>query len=102
MTITEIKTLRASPYKTKKQMAEEFSLSPGTIQSRIKEIEQQPRYGKYAVLRDGRIVLVNYLAFIDWLRWRKFLTDKNAKKVVPDYDPQRIAMDIGWYGKENE
>lgn len=103
MTITNLRTISASPYKTKKQIANEFDLSPDTIKTRMHEMEkEEERYGRMAVIRDGGIVLINYLAFLDYISNRTLLTNKNTRKHVPPYDPSQIARDIGWYADLNE
>lgn len=92
-------SIRGYPYMPKDKIAQEFSLSKSTVQNRVREIEQQikaGRYSDYAVIRDGNILLVNVLVFIDYLEYRKMLNDKNAKKQVPDFQPEKIVHILGW------
>lgn len=103
MTIAYMTPMRASPYKTLDDLSDELGVSKVTIHSRKKELEQEKeRYGEYAVIRDSGIVLINYLAWIDFLKYRARLKEKNLRKTVPPYKPLEIAKAIGWYGKENE
>lgn len=102
MTITNLRQISAAPYKTKQQIAKEYDLSPSTVQNRMKEIEQEEaRYGKRAIIRDGGIVLVNYLVFLDYLANRARLKDKNARKYVSPYQPAELARELGWYADED-
>ncbi|MCI9197757.1 MAG: hypothetical protein HFH56_06115 [Lachnospiraceae bacterium] len=92
-------SIRGYPYMPKDKIAQEFSLGKSTVQSRVKEIETQikeGRYNDYAVIRDGGIVLINVLVFIDYLEYRKRLRDKNAKKYVPEFQPEKIVHILGW------
>lgn len=84
------------PYMNKRELSEAFSLSRATIQNRVGEIEASGRYGNYAILRDGRILLVNALVFIDWLRYRRHWQDKNLRKHIPPFDAKQVAAQMGW------
>lgn len=87
------------PYRRKHELAEELGLSRTTVYERCKEIEDQwERYGDFAIIHDGNIVLVNVLAFLDFMRYRKSLLSKNTRKYVPAYEPDRIAEQLGWKG----
>lgn len=67
----------------------------------VKELEQERgRYGDYTVLGDGALKRVNFLAFTDYWQFRKMLQDKNARKHVPVYSPQKVARSLGFYGGE--
>ena len=92
--------IRKYPYRQKKDLAEELGLSRTTIYERCKEIEEEQwdRYGDYAVIRDGHITLINVLAFLDYLKYRDSLIDTNTRKFVPAYDPNKVAMQLGWKG----
>ena len=64
------------PYKSKSALANDLGISKSTVHIRAAELEQQKdRYGDLAVIRDGQIVLINSLAFLDWLRYRRELLD---------------------------
>lgn len=98
-TIMYTESIRGYPYEPKQQLADEFNICKTTVFTRIKEIEKEieaGRYSNYAIIRDGKIVLVNVLVFIDYLTYRGMLRDKNARKHVPPFKPDVIARDIGW------
>lgn len=93
--------LRANPLKTLTDLSEELQISKRTLQRRIAEFEQEKeRYGKYLVIHDGGVVLVNFLAFTDFLYYRKQLLEKNARKYVPMYEPAKVAHELGLYDIE--
>ena len=83
------------PYMNKKRLAETFDISKATVQQRIGEMESCGRYGPYAILRDGQILQINVLAFVDWLKYRRLWQDKNLKKYVPEFVPQKVAESMG-------
>ena len=92
-------SIRGYPYMPKDKIAQEFSISKATVQNRVKEIEGQikeGRYSDYAVIRDGNILLVNVLVLMDYMEYRKMLNDRNAKKYVPDFQPEKIVHILGW------
>lgn len=85
------------PYASKSGIASALSISRSTVHIRAAELEQQKdRYGDLAVIRDGQIVLVNGLCFIDWLRYRRELLDPGLAKFVPPFDPEGLAKSMGW------
>ena len=92
-------SIRGYPYMHKKQLAEEFHISEGTVHNRLREIEDEiksGRYNDYAVIRDGKLVLVNVLVFLDFLKYRKMLQDSHARKYTPDFRPENLVQIIGW------
>lgn len=100
MRITEIREISASPYKTKAEIAEAYSICGRTVKARIDEIEaevKKGRYSKYSILRDGPLLWINILVWIDYMANRQKLLNKNARKFVEPYDPAAIAHEIGWY-----
>lgn len=86
------------PYMKKEVLAQAFGISKSTVHIRSVEMEEKARgrYGPYAVVRDGQVVLVNCLALLDWMKYRKRLLDGRQAKHVPDYDPEKIARGMGW------
>ncbi len=101
MNVVYMTPMRASPYKTLDDLSDELGVSKQTIHARKSELEQEKeRYGEYAVIRDAGIVLINYLAWIDFLKYRQRLREKNARKHVPPYKPLEVAKALGWYGEE--
>ena len=92
-------SIRGYPYRPKQALAEEFGISVGTVHNRLKGLEkeiQEGRYNNYALIRDGGLVLVNVLAFIDYLTYHQMLEDKNARKHTPPFKPDDIVRMIGW------
>ena len=66
---------------------------------RLKEIEDEikkGRYNDYSVIRDGKIVLINVLVFLDFMKYRGMLLDKNARKSAPPFEPAKLIEMIGW------
>lgn len=92
-------SIRGYPYMHKEQLAQEFGICKSTVYNRLNEIRQEMkngRYNDYAVIDDGKLVLVNVLVFIDYLKYRKLLKDKNARKYVPEFQPEKLVQIIGW------
>jgi DNA-binding Lrp family transcriptional regulator len=103
MQITNLIETQGTPYMTKEQLSKNLGVSKGTIQNRIAEIEKEVakgRYGKHSIIRDGGIVLINYLVMIDYLNYRKMLKEKNARKTVPPFNAKEVCEEIGWYKHE--
>ena len=74
-----------------------FDLGKTTVNERIRELEEwidEGRYPRTAVIHDGKIVLVNRLAFVDYLANRQRLMSRNARKMVPPYNPAELAKDL--------
>ena len=100
MTVMQI--MYGNPVMTVKGISEQFHISDRTARKHMKEIEENhERYGDYAVMGEGTPKRVNFLAFSDYWKWKKMLADKNARKHVPEYNPQEIAKAMGFYGKED-
>ena len=98
MTVMQI--MYGNPVMTVKGISEQFHISDRTARKHMKEIEENhERYGDYAVMGEGTLKRVNFLAFSDYWKWKKMLADKNARKHVPEYNPQEIAKAMGFYGK---
>ena len=105
MKITELREISASPYKTKADLAETYKVCVRTVKYRIDEIEEEVKKGRYpshSVLRDGTLLWVNQLVWIDYLANRQKLLNKNLRKYVEPYDPVAIAREIGWYADIEE
>lgn len=97
-----VETIRGYPYMPIEKLANEFSISTGTVRNRLVEVEQEikaGRYSEYSVIRDGKIVLVNALVFIDYMRYRQQLLDKTARKYTPKFKPEELISCIGWSDK---
>lgn len=92
-------SIRGYPYEHKEQIAREFGISKATVDNRLKEIEKEIKNGRYddhAIIRDGKLVLINMIVFIDYLTYRRQLRDRNARKYTPEFRPEKIVRDIGW------
>ena len=92
-------SIRGYPYMRKEQLADEFQISVGTVRTRLFEIEDEikkGRYNDYAVIRDGNIVLINVLVFIDYMTYRRQLLDCNTRKYTPAFHPEKLIQTIGW------
>ena len=92
-------SIRGYPYMKKEQLAKEFQISTGTVRTRLFEIEDQiknGRYNDYAIIRDGNIVLINVLVFIDYLTYRRQRLDSNARTYTPAFHPEKLVQMIGW------
>ena len=89
--ITEV---RGTPYMPRAVLAQQFGISKRTVDERMKEIKKFDRYDEHACIKDGGIVLINYLVFLDYIEKRERI--RNGIK-VEDYDPQKLAKAIGWY-----
>lgn len=92
-------SIRGYPYMHKQQLAKEFKISESTVHNRLRGIEEEiksGRYNDYALIRDGKLVLVNVLVFLDYLKYRKMLQDKYARKYTPEFKPELLVKIIGW------
>lgn len=85
-------------YKTKEELKIEWSICTTTIDTRLKEIEDEVLKGRYptnSVIRDGGIVRVNHLVFIDYMNNRQRLLQPNLRKYVEPFNAFEIAKSIG-------
>lgn len=98
MAVAYVESICGYPYMQKERIAQEFDISPNTVRNRLHEIEEKEhdRYGDYAVIRDGKILLINMLVFLDYMTYRRRLLDKNARKYVPEFSPEKVARMVGW------
>lgn len=99
--MTVIQLMYGNPVMNVKGICEQFHISDRTARKHMKEIEENhERYGNYAVMGEGALKRVNYLAFTDYWKYKNMLADKNARKHVPDYNPQQVAKELGFYGTQ--
>ena len=99
--MTVIKQMYGNPVMSVKGICEQFHISDRTARKYMKEIEiNRDRYGEFAVMGEGPLKRVNYMAFTDYWKYRRMLGDKNARKHTLEYNPQEIAKALGFYGTE--
>ena len=78
-------------YLSVKQLQQMMECSPRHLRGLIeKEKKESERYGRYAVLDSGDL-RVNIFALIDYDKYRKQLSDRNARKVVPEFSAVEIS-----------
>lgn len=97
-----METIRGYPYKKQQDIASEFGIGRTTVYERLKEIEKEisnGRYSDYAIIRDGNIVLVNVLVFLDYMKYRDRLREKNTRKYAPPFNPTELMETCGWQSK---
>lgn len=94
MTVVENGKSFPKLYMTAKQLSEYEGKSPDTYRSIIHEIEYQIRIGRYprSAIGNGKPMDVNYYVYRDYMANREMLMNKNAKKLVPAFNPSEIAM----------
>ncbi len=89
-------------YQNKADIARTFDMSRTNVYAIVSGIEeqiQQGRYNRYAIL-DGEI---NVGVFADYLKYRKRLKDKNARKYVPPFNLyEALQMVYPEEGEEND
>jgi len=76
-----------------KRAREIFSDGRTTFYSKVGEIKEQVkkgRYNRYSVIDDGKI-RVNYFVYYDYCKYRTMLKDRNTAKHVPPFKPEEIA-----------
>ena len=96
----ELKSIFASPFISRKRLAEEMDISCGTVDTIVKELkaEEGKRYKRDTTsIKTGSMIRINYLVFIDYFTYRDRLKDKNLRKGVPEYSPKHWAEQMGWY-----
>ena len=96
----ELLYIFASPFVSRKRLAEELDISTSTVDTIVKELkaEEGKRYKKDTTsIKTGSMIRINYLAFIDYFTYRDRLKEKNLRKGVPEYNPKHWAEQMGWY-----
>lgn len=83
---------------TKKELAKEFGMCERTVQSKIGKIEELQiiRYSPYSVLRSGKTLMCNVVAFFDFLIFESALTDENLKKHAPKFNYEEAKKQLGF------
>lgn len=99
--ITYIEAMYGKPICTIREAADQFGISTRTVRNMLHEMEEhRDRYGDHFVIGDGNLRRVNVLAFCDYFANRAALKDSSLRKKVPAYDPEKVARELGFYGKE--
>ena len=76
-------------YMTKRQLCDELNIGDTTVTQRVAEMEKSGRYAGKDLIRDGRLLWVDWYAFVDWLTVRKQL----KTQPVPPYDRRRAERE---------
>ena len=95
--ITEIRTLAADPYITKQYIADRYKVSVRTVCNWVSELDayvMTGRYSEYTILDGCGVTYINYLAFVDYLKYRDKL---RKKKPVPPFNPEQGHKDYKSY-----
>ncbi len=103
MTVTAIESIRANPVISRSRAAADLGVQPGTIDCYIRDIEKEVeagRYGPHSVIKAGGLTLINYTVLIDFLKYRKRLKDKNARKYVPEFSARETGKELGFYEED--
>lgn len=76
-----------------------FDLGKSTVAERISELEEwigKGRYPRTSVVHDGKIVLVNRLAFLDYLANRQRLMSRAGARYAEPYEPKKLAEELAY------
>lgn len=90
--------IRGYAYMRKKQLMEEFQVSRSFVDKKVKGIENEikaGRYSQYAIIES----MINVYVFIDYIKYEKALSDRNARKYVPEFKPNEIMELCGFSQK---
>ncbi len=85
-------------YLTMSQLAERFgNVTKQTVRSRIRGLQAEigKRYSDNVIIQDGKLVLVNQYAYLDYMKNRAMLKDKTARKYLKPYSPAEWARAMG-------
>ena len=79
---------------TRKELEIETGYSRVQISTLRKEMQEEigKRYDRYVFAGER---MTNYFAFLDYLTYRRQLKDKNMRKFVPAFDPEKLAKLAG-------
>lgn len=98
MKVNLITTIGSPLYIKTEDIQKQFGMKEDAARLRLREFKhEKDRYGEYAYIKDGGFLLINYLAFTDYIANREKLREKNIRKTVEAYDARKVAKAIGWY-----
>lgn len=89
--ITEV---RGTPFITRTVLANQMGISAKTVDNRAREMKNSGRYPEPTIIKDGGLVLINYLAFMDYIAKRERIQNGIP---VDDFAPREMAKAMGWY-----
>lgn len=96
--MTVLTEVLGSPLVQRHVLAKQIGTCPQTLDGRLRDLkefnEKTHRYGSNPVIKDGGLVLINYIAFMDFTANREKI--KNGIP-IPEYEPRKLAWEIGWY-----
>lgn len=101
MGIAYMEQIRGHAYMTRAKLAQEFQCCDRTVDKRIKEIREEiksGRYSKYAILDGDTAPLVNAYVYIDYIKYRKALRNRNTRKYVPPFEEKDMKEIAGLCG----
>lgn len=87
-------------YMTIEQLSKYYgNVTKQTVRNRLKGLREEigKRYKDDVIIEDDRIVLINRYAYLDYLKYRTRLKDKNARKYLEPYSPAKWAWASGNY-----
>lgn len=86
------------PYLRQMELCEAFGMGRKAVVTRLKEIRTlRDRYGSRSIIDDGNTVLVFVPAFVDYMKNRNILRDKNTSKYVEEYKPGQIIRELAMH-----
>lgn len=95
-----METRAGAVYVQMSDLAERYSICKDTVRDRKKGIEDEIESGRYpdnAILEDGKLVLINELVFLDYIKNRKLLKNKNMRKHVKPFNPTEWVPMLGFF-----
>ena len=101
MEVNYIETIKGQPFIDRQSAMRVLGKGTNYVNRLIAGIQsEKDRYSRYAVTGEGKGLLVNYYALIDYNDVQKILADKNARKYAPPFDPVTLAWLTGFGSRE--
>lgn len=87
-------------YITKAEVAELLQSSKITAGGIIREMQLKhigpgKRYDEYAIVGQGKLLLVRYAVLMDYMRYREWLNDSDTVGIVPAFDLDKVERNLG-------